>query len=97
MWIKINGDRNYYDPYLLNLETGARIYIQVEDNDDPDLITYKIYYDMKDSEEVYILKSIEVNRWDDEDDGVNMAYSMPLSYTIDKIFEDIKKGEPFEI
>lgn len=92
MWCKINTS-SYYNPYILNLETGACLYIENGDTDISDCITYKIYYELPDSRNRFTIKeeSIPASRLE------GYKYSSPLSDDIDRIYETIQKGENFEI
>lgn len=93
MWIKCNLNKYIYDPYLINLNTGARIYIEQDEKKYEDGIEYTIYYDIPNSDDVFPLKSklIPVNYFADDS-----HYDKPLSVEIDRLFEEIQKGKNFD-
>lgn len=92
MWIKCNvGGDNFYDPYILNLNTGARIYVQLYERDVHGDLSYRVVYDIPKLDDLIVLKSAIIHESWIEDE-----YNAPLSDEIDKIFELIKKGEDFE-
>lgn len=89
MWIKLDTNPFMYEPELINIETGARIYYEYEEDKIMDCSIDKLMYEHPNLEERIILKKDTVyTRQCDEDDDI-----MPFTDEIDRIYEALKKGE----
>lgn len=89
MWIKLDTNPFMYEPELINIETGARIYYEYEYDENMDCEIDNLMYEHPSLEVRIILKKyIVYNRQCDEDNN-----SAPFAEEIDRIYEALKKGE----
>ena len=89
MWIETNVNKSLYEPELINIETGARIYYEYEYDENMDCEIDNLMYEHPSLDVRIILKkNIVYNRQFDEDNN-----SAPFAEEIDSIYEALKKGE----
>lgn len=89
MWIQTDVNKSLYDPELINIETGARIYYEHEYNENMDCEIDNLMYEHPSLEERIILKTnLVYNRQCDENNNM-----FPFTEEIASIYEALKKGE----
>lgn len=89
MWIETDVNKSLYDPELINIETGARIYYEYEYNENMDCGIDRLMYEHPSLDVRIILKTnLVYNRQCDEYDNMS-----PFAEEIDSIYEALKKGE----
>lgn len=87
MWIQTDVNKSQYEPELINIETGARIYYEYEYDENMNCEIDNLMYEHPSLDVRIILKkNIVYNRQEDNN-------SAPFADEIDSIYEALKKGE----